>query len=354
MARVIYIAAATSTVTCAPTTIVNDGVESSTVTVRVLDSRGNPVQGLAAANVVIASTGTGNTVTQPTGVTDSNGEISGSIVSTGIATKTLSATVKGLAITDTASLVVQSSTDFIPNLPGGVGLTLVMDTVLDDITTSFNSDNLRGEYDFSSATDLTAPYSTTVFQTDYAGSSYGNGAGGAHLYNRRTDTWFRIYFSLSMWVSEDYSVHSNQEKWWYPVIKTSGVATGACEIAWRPNSPETPDGATWSIHFDPQYSGSSPSYPVNAVPLEKGVWQNVECYMVMNTVGVSNASLRIWVDGVESFNLTGIRVSNEGVQSYIDGIRFTGTRGGGASTSPTPAGGQERRYSRLAFYAAGS
>jgi hypothetical protein len=354
MPKVVTLNAGTSTVSVAPTIIDNDGVMSSDVTVRVLNTDGEPMQGLAAARVVIASTGTGNTITQPTGVTDINGDITGSIVSTNAASKTLSATVLGAAVTDTATLTVQGTNSFTPNLPGGVGLTLVSDSLLDDISDTFNADNLRGEYDYSLATDLTAPYSTTVFQTDYPGNNYGNGATGAQLYNRRTDTWFRIYFSLTVWVSEDYSVHSNQEKWWYPVIKTSGVTTGACEIAWRPNSPETPDGTTWSIHFDPQYSGSSPSYPVNAVPLEKGVWQTVECYMVMNTPGTSNASLRIWVDGVESFNLTGIRVSNEGVQSYIDGIRFTGTRGGGASSSPTPPGGQQRRYSRLAFYAAGS
>ena len=238
---------------------------------------------------------------------------------------------------------------FTPNLPSGVGLNLVVDTVLDDITTSFNSDNLRGEYDFSTGTDVTAPYSSLVFQTDYPGNNLGNGATGAQLYNRRTDTWFRIYFSLTVWVSADYSVHSNQEKWWYPVIKTDGVGTGAVEIAWRPNSPETPNGETWSIHFDPQFGGSTPSYPVNAVPLRKGVWQTVECYMVMNTPGNTDGRLRIWVDGVQSFDLTGIQMSNQVAQSYIDGIRFTGTRGGGASTTPTPAGGQQRRYSRLAF-----
>jgi hypothetical protein len=106
MPRVIYISAGTSTVAVSPAVIANDGVESATITVRVLDDRGEPVAGFAAANIVLASTGTGNTITQPTGATNQDGVITGSIVSTVSAIKTISATVAGLAVTDTASLNV--------------------------------------------------------------------------------------------------------------------------------------------------------------------------------------------------------------------------------------------------------
>jgi len=107
--RVVFLDAAACTVTATPSTIGNDGLDSSVIRVRVLDDRGEPMQGLAADKVVLAATGTGNTLTQPTGFTDSNGEITGSLVSTNIATKVVSATVLDAAVTDTASVVVESS-----------------------------------------------------------------------------------------------------------------------------------------------------------------------------------------------------------------------------------------------------
>ncbi len=103
------VSASLSSVTVNPSSIDNDGVDSASVFVQVVDTNGNPVVGLPAANVVIAATGSGNTVTQPTGVTDANGNIAGSIVSTVSATKVLSATVLSVAVTDTASLTVASS-----------------------------------------------------------------------------------------------------------------------------------------------------------------------------------------------------------------------------------------------------
>lgn len=109
MPRVIYIDVADSTVTANVASINNDGVDSAVCTVRVLDDRGEPVQGLAASECVLAVSGAGNTVTQPTGVTNANGEISGSFVSTGTGTKTVSWTVRGVAITATASVAMIAS-----------------------------------------------------------------------------------------------------------------------------------------------------------------------------------------------------------------------------------------------------
>lgn len=86
--------------------IEGDGVESATITVRVLNTDGNPIQGLEASKCVLAVSGTGNTVTQPTGYTDRNGDISGSFVSTVDATKTCSWTVLGAAVTDTVAVDV--------------------------------------------------------------------------------------------------------------------------------------------------------------------------------------------------------------------------------------------------------
>ena len=97
--------AATCTVE-ATSPIANDGVETSTVTVTVLDSDGNPMEGVPAANVVIASTGSNNTITQPSVATDADGRTTGLIKSTTAEAKTVSATVLGIAVTDTAALTV--------------------------------------------------------------------------------------------------------------------------------------------------------------------------------------------------------------------------------------------------------
>lgn len=104
----IYASAANPTVTASPLTIPNDGTTPSYITVRCLDDRGEPMQGLAAANVVIAVSGSSNTVTQPTGFTDANGDITGSFVSSLGEAKTASATILGTAVTDTASITVSN------------------------------------------------------------------------------------------------------------------------------------------------------------------------------------------------------------------------------------------------------
>lgn len=107
MPRVVYVDAAACTVAANPLAIANDGIEASDLTIRVLDDRGNPVQGLDASKVVVSVTGTGNTVTQPLGVTDRNGYIYGAkFVSTGIATKTVSVAVCGMTVTQQPQVVV--------------------------------------------------------------------------------------------------------------------------------------------------------------------------------------------------------------------------------------------------------
>ncbi|HEU5262515.1 MAG TPA: invasin domain 3-containing protein [Gemmatimonadales bacterium] len=96
-----------STLATSPTSIVA-GSGTSTITVTARDAAGNPVSGAA---VVLATTGSGNTLTQPAGPTDANGVATGTLSSTVLETKTVSATANGTAITQTATVTVT---------PGGV------------------------------------------------------------------------------------------------------------------------------------------------------------------------------------------------------------------------------------------
>jgi invasin-like protein/Big-like domain-containing protein/calcineurin-like phosphoesterase family protein len=90
-----------STVSAQPTSIVV-GTGSSTITVMVKDAFGNPISG---SNVVLAATGSGNTLTGG-GATNASGVASGALSSTVVESKTVSATADGVAIAQTATVTV--------------------------------------------------------------------------------------------------------------------------------------------------------------------------------------------------------------------------------------------------------
>ena len=104
----ITLAAGDVVVTASPATIDDDGADRSYILATV-ENADRPIRGIPAANCVLAATGAGNTVTQPATATDLNGQTSGHLVSTVAATKVASYTVLGVAITDTASVVVEAA-----------------------------------------------------------------------------------------------------------------------------------------------------------------------------------------------------------------------------------------------------
>lgn len=95
------VSAALSTVSAvAPITA---GGPASTITVTARDGSGTPISG---ATVVLASTGSGNTLTQPSSTTDGNGETTGSLSSTVAEIKDVAATINGVPITQHAAVTV--------------------------------------------------------------------------------------------------------------------------------------------------------------------------------------------------------------------------------------------------------
>jgi Domain of unknown function (DUF1929)/Invasin, domain 3/Bacterial Ig-like domain (group 2) len=100
------VSAALSTVTASATSI-TAGSGSSTITVTAMDANGSPISG---ATVVLSATGTGNTLTQPAGTTNSNGVATGTISSTVAEAKTVSATINGTAVTQSATVTVTAGT----------------------------------------------------------------------------------------------------------------------------------------------------------------------------------------------------------------------------------------------------
>jgi hypothetical protein len=118
------VSAAQSTVAVAPGSLTaSSGSSASTITVTAKDGFGNPISG---ATVVLAATGTGNTLTQPAGPTNGSGVATGTLSSTGAGTKTVSATINGVAITQTQGVSVApgpadaaSSTAIVPSGSAG-------------------------------------------------------------------------------------------------------------------------------------------------------------------------------------------------------------------------------------------
>jgi len=91
----------------AATSPITAGGTGSTITVTARDASGNPIQG---ATVVLAASGTGNTLTQPAATTNASGVATGTLSSTVAESKTVSATVNAVAITQTATVVVNAGT----------------------------------------------------------------------------------------------------------------------------------------------------------------------------------------------------------------------------------------------------
>ncbi|HKW40094.1 MAG TPA: Ig-like domain-containing protein [Gemmatimonadales bacterium] len=97
--------ASRSSVSAAPPTIAaSSGTVAATITVTALDQFGNPVPGKAVG--LSASPTTGNTLTQPAAVTDVNGVATGTLSSTKAETKTVLATIGGVAITQQPTVTV--------------------------------------------------------------------------------------------------------------------------------------------------------------------------------------------------------------------------------------------------------
>jgi len=96
------VSASQSTIAAAPVSI-GAGSGASTITVTAKDANGNPISG---ATVVLSATGSGNTVTQPSGTTNSNGVATGTLGSSVAEPKTMSATANGIALTQTAAVSV--------------------------------------------------------------------------------------------------------------------------------------------------------------------------------------------------------------------------------------------------------
>ncbi len=120
-----------TTVEAAPGSIpASNGSGASTITVTARDGFGNALSGL---EVVLAATGEGNTLTQPSGSTNGSGVATGKLSSTHAGSVVVSATVTGTAIPQTATITVapaapaaSKSSATVPNGTAGAATTMAI------------------------------------------------------------------------------------------------------------------------------------------------------------------------------------------------------------------------------------
>jgi hypothetical protein len=248
------------------------------------------------------------------------------------------------------------------------GLTLFTDTTFGNLLNgAYNADNLAivndsVNVDFANTTDGAAPYGPSV--TDVQMDEGSTGGNGTILYSSGARDWKRTYWCWSLYLSPNYSMHSNGEKFWYPIIKQQDGGSPSISdtqlsnpyIQWKLLSGMTPSGDTIGWVYGNQMGGGDfqeTTQPVeNPGRLRKGVYMVIEGYTQMNTPGNADGIVQVWVDGHVCLNVTNARLSPAAAlgNNYINGVRFTSTRGGGTSTEAIPTGGQVRRFDRLAFY----
>lgn len=98
------VSASQSTVSALPAGITaSNGSSTSTITVVAKDAFGNPIP---AATAVLSATGLGNTLIQPVGTTNASGVATGTLSSRMAESKTVSATIDGVGISQTVAVVV--------------------------------------------------------------------------------------------------------------------------------------------------------------------------------------------------------------------------------------------------------
>ncbi len=104
-AEVVRASVATSAVIAAGQVAANTAL---TITVKIRDANSNPIPDVAAADIGLTSTGTGNTIGAFSGRTNEIGEITCTFQSSVEESKTLTGTIEGSNITATATVVVGS------------------------------------------------------------------------------------------------------------------------------------------------------------------------------------------------------------------------------------------------------
>lgn len=294
------VSASQSTVTASPSTILNDGVATATVTVTARNAAGTVLSGKTPT---IAATGSSNTLVQP-GTTDVNGEATGTIASTTAESKTVSATIDGVSITDTATVTTAATlspvffSDWETQSPGAT------DAIVQDTVGAAKWDFIGGSSELevvnaaSAGVDTGCP-TTNCLKVPYSPASFSlirkTGMSIPDVGHTRTYRW---YFRCDMPTSDsrvtDWSIHPVQD----------GQAGSNCNWVAEYNMNHGTQFLSW--YYIGGGGASSPAYPNYAWDgplLDKGVWYRFEA--VLHRTGTNTMLFYPYVfaaDGTEVAN----------------------------------------------------
>lgn len=216
------ISASVSTVSASPASIVAS-TGTSTITVTVKDALGNPISGSA---VVLAATGSGNTLTQPSGTSASNGVATGSLSSSATGTKTVSATASGLALTQTAAVTVTSAGSSVTFVGAG---DIADCGTTDDEATAALINAMPGVPVFALGDNAYPNGSTNDYKNCYAPSwgafkSRTHPSAGNHEYNSTNAAPYFAYFGSAAGTAGQ-GYYSFDLGSWHIVVLNSNIAS---------------------------------------------------------------------------------------------------------------------------------
>ncbi len=314
------VSAALSTVGATPTTIIV-GTGASAITVTAKDATGNPISG---ATVVLAATGSGNTLTQPAGPTNASGVATAILSSTVAELKTVSATIDGTAVTETAPVTVVAA--LASAVLVGAGDVASCGTTKDEAT-ALLLDQIAGTV-FTVGDNAYADGTSTEFTTCY-GPTWGRHrdrtrpASGDRDYRTAGAAGYFGYFGAAAG-DVDKGYYSYELGEWHIVVLNSGLAmsVGSPQEVWLRNDLATnPRQCTLAYWHLPRFYSASTSGPRASV---KPLW---DALFAAGADIVVNADLRVY-ERFAPQTPDGTADPDHGIRQFIVGT------GGGASLNP--------------------
>ncbi len=219
------VSASVSTVSASPASIVA-GSGTSTITVTVKDAFGNPVSG---STVILGATGSGNTLTPPSGPTGSNGVATGGLSSTATGTKTVSATAGVLPLTQTAAVTVTAAGSTVTFVGAGDiadcgndndAATAALISAMPSTTPVF----VLGDNVYPNGT--TSQFNNCYHPTWGAFKSRTHPSAGNHEYNSTNATPYFNYFGAAAGTPGE-GFYSFDLGSWHVIVLNSNISTGA-------------------------------------------------------------------------------------------------------------------------------
>jgi hypothetical protein len=301
---------AASSVAASPSTV--DSGVPSTITITLLDATGEPLVGVPASQIVVASSGTGNTITQPSGVTSAAGQITATLSSTVGEAKTISVTACGVLLSDTAEVTVSGGGGGGATWRGNEPAGLTNSTATDFSTstawsfTNGSHGSVSGENQAATSPPRSGPL-VARFQCP-TGSFSGGGIGIATAFTGQNVP--RVYTCAWLYVSPNATLHPSAWKLWY---QYNPGGSGGCVPLLEPIGSITSGGIRLKVETQagrtpPASAASSPTVGV----ITRGQW-----FLLETLTDATAAVFRAWVDGVEVVTLTGGTWSNT-QDCYLD------------------------------------